>query len=72
MANINTYDNLCAACDDAASYPANALRSCLFKQKLLSYNKRLTSQSKDLFENDHDFPEYAGLSICEAYNGSGE
>lgn len=72
MANINTYDKLCAACDDAASYPANVLRSRLFKHTLHSYNRRLNGQSEDLFDNDPEYPEHAGVSICEAYDGGGQ
>lgn len=69
MANFDRYDKLEAVCKAHDSYPSNSLRSRSFQHSLDGYNDRLREESGDLFDSN---PEYAGVKIYEAYDGSGK
>lgn len=69
MANFDQYDRLEIACKSHSNYPANLLRSRSFQHSLVAYNERMHKESGDLFDDD---PKYAGIKICEAYDGCGE
>lgn len=69
MINFDRYDKLETACKAHTNYPANLLRSQSFQHLLHAYNKTLHVESSDLFDSD---PKYAGIKICEAYDGCGK
>lgn len=69
MANFDWYDRLQTACKSHKNYPANLLRTRSFQHSLNAYNARLSEESDDLFDDD---PRFAGVKICEAYDGCGK
>lgn len=69
MDSYDQYDALNAALTTADKYPANLLRSQLFKYDLAAYNEALGQQESRLFEDD---PEFAGVKLFEAYDGCGK
>lgn len=69
MDSSDQYDVLNAALTAADKYPANLLRSQLFKHDLVAYNEALRQQESRLFEDD---PEFSGVKLFEAYDGCGK
>lgn len=68
----STHDRLRVACEAADSFPINLLRSTSFKHKLVAYNKCILEASDDLFDNEPEYLEDAGIKLCEAYDSSSE
>ncbi|KAH8651053.1 hypothetical protein BX600DRAFT_403128 [Xylariales sp. PMI_506] len=63
--SFDPYSCLAMTCQDAARYPANGIRTRLFRHTLKAYQDQLVRRNDDLFDSTSPYP----IDFLDAYDG---